>query len=234
MENSGIPFEKLQIQKILKCNLYTTFGIILQFSLLFFVVIAMVLKNHFDKNKREWLIWFLDMSKQGLSAVSIHLVNLILSTIMGYTIADPCKWYFVNLFLDSTIGVFFSCFFLNYLKNEFQHKYPSYFQTGFYGGHYFVNWCKQTSFWVFVVGISKFITFFVLFYFRYPMQFFVDFVFGFMSSENEELIFVMIIFPLIFNIFAVLFADASLKGTIPYNYKSLHNFRYSVLENSLD
>ena len=226
---TNIPFEKPQIESILKCNLYTSFGISLQIFLLTLIMLTLILKNHFDTPKREWWVWSLDISKQGISALAIHLVNLILSTIMGFSMADPCKWYFLNLFLDSSIGTFFSCFLLNHLKNEFQYTFPSFFQVGFYGVDFKMNWFKQTLFWVFVVGVSKFITFFVLFYFQSIMQVFVNFVFGFINGEDEELLFVMVICPLIFNLFAIVFSDAYLKGN--YGFDKSKSFIYSRLEN---
>lgn len=226
------PYESTQILTVLKCNLYTTFGITLQFSLLTLILLTLILKNHFDSPKREWWIWSLDISKQGISAFSIHLVNLILSSIMGFSMADPCKWYFLNLFLDSTIGTFFSCFLINHLKNEFQYSFPGFFQIGFYGVDFKLNWIKQTVFWVFVVGISKFITFFVLFYFQGVMEAFVEFVFGFIKGENEELLFVMVLSPLFFNLFSIVFADAYLKGS--YGFDKTKSFVYTVLDNSIN
>lgn len=39
--------------------------------------------------RRSWLIWFYDTSKQGMGAMAIHLANVWLA---GQYKGDPCTW----------------------------------------------------------------------------------------------------------------------------------------------
>lgn len=39
--------------------------------------------------RRSWLIWFYDTSKQGMGAMAIHLANVWLA---GQYTGDPCTW----------------------------------------------------------------------------------------------------------------------------------------------
>lgn len=41
------------------------------------------------KERRSWLIWFYDTSKQGMGAMAIHLANVWLA---GQYTGDPCTW----------------------------------------------------------------------------------------------------------------------------------------------
>ncbi|XP_026462131.1 store-operated calcium entry regulator STIMATE-like [Ctenocephalides felis] len=52
--------------------------------------------------RRPWIIWFYDTSKQGMGALVIHLANVYLA---GQFQGDPCTWYIINFLLDSSIGL---------------------------------------------------------------------------------------------------------------------------------
>lgn len=42
-----------------------------------------------QRERRSWLIWFYDTSKQGMGAMAIHLANVWLA---GQYTGDPCTW----------------------------------------------------------------------------------------------------------------------------------------------
>jgi hypothetical protein len=70
---------------------------------------CLVLKRYWESPRRTWKIWFYDSSKQGTAAVVVHIMNLILSNYMMKQSdhpGDECTWYFTNVILDCTIGLF--------------------------------------------------------------------------------------------------------------------------------
>ncbi|GFU73917.1 major centromere autoantigen B [Trichonephila clavipes] len=54
------------------------------------------------RQRRPWLIWFYDTSKQGMGALVIHFANVFLAEFFQ---GDPCTWYIVSFLLDSSIGL---------------------------------------------------------------------------------------------------------------------------------
>lgn len=89
-------------------DLTNWYGIIVQAVLAFLAFSFLILKRLKEPadERRPWLIWFFDTSKQALGAMFIHFANVILS---NYVITsknnDPCSWYIVYFLLDSTIGL---------------------------------------------------------------------------------------------------------------------------------
>lgn len=49
-----------------------------------------------------------DVSKQGFSSCVAHLINLVLAVLLsegGASKADQCIWYFINISVDTSLGV---------------------------------------------------------------------------------------------------------------------------------
>lgn len=53
--------------------------------------------------RRSWLIWFFDTSKQACGALVIHFVNIVLAEL--FEGADPCTQYIISFLLDSSLGL---------------------------------------------------------------------------------------------------------------------------------
>ena len=55
----------------------------------------------------------MDATKQALSSGMAHGINLFLAILLGHfaKAKDDCLWYFVNITIDTTVGVFL-CFLL--------------------------------------------------------------------------------------------------------------------------
>ncbi|XP_059581741.1 store-operated calcium entry regulator STIMATE isoform X4 [Alligator mississippiensis] len=54
------------------------------------------------EERRPWMIWFYDTSKQAIGALFIHFANVFLSDL---TEEDPCSLYLINFILDATLGM---------------------------------------------------------------------------------------------------------------------------------
>ncbi|PIK34539.1 putative transmembrane protein [Apostichopus japonicus] len=89
-------------------DLTTLYGIIIQFVLAFFAFSFLILKRRKEPagERRPWLIWVFDTSKQALGAMFIHFANVFLSSyVINSNDSDPCSWYIVYFLLDSTVGL---------------------------------------------------------------------------------------------------------------------------------
>lgn len=95
-----------------QCQLIGPISIFFQFLLGLIILASLVLKRQYEVPKRPIHLWFLDISKQIIGALIIHFLNLAMSLKYKdlFDDDDPlgdneCNWYFINLFMDSTIGV---------------------------------------------------------------------------------------------------------------------------------
>ena len=83
-------------------------GIIIQLALGALSFSILFIKRCREKPKRPWKIWFFDTSKQLISQIIAHFINLTISLTLAYedSTSDECLWYFMTNILDNTIGVF--------------------------------------------------------------------------------------------------------------------------------
>lgn len=90
------------------CELNGSLGIGIQITLSLLGVCALIIKRSREENKRPFLIWFFDVSKQGMAAIVNHFTNIWLGLLLFKLDAngDKCSWYFVSYVLDCTIGTF--------------------------------------------------------------------------------------------------------------------------------
>ena len=90
------------------CELTGMVSVFVQCLMFALVVSGIIMKRSWEKPKRKWSIFLLDMFKQGQSMMLIHFINLFFSLIYGKkTNSDQCVWYFTSIMIDSTIGIFF-------------------------------------------------------------------------------------------------------------------------------
>jgi hypothetical protein len=104
------------------CRLLGPFALFVQAIMGVFVLGSLVLKRQREKPKRPWKIWTLDISKQMLGQLFVHILNVFLSY-MGSIASEgennPCSLYFLNIAIDTTIGVLFIYFSMRYLTHYF-------------------------------------------------------------------------------------------------------------------
>ncbi|KAE9024599.1 hypothetical protein PF005_g4080 [Phytophthora fragariae] len=87
----------------------------MELSLAFIAVFMLYIKRKLEFPIRPLKVWALDVSKQGLGAMFIHYLSVILSILMVATSPedyDECGIYFVNYLLDTTWGGFIMIVFL--------------------------------------------------------------------------------------------------------------------------
>ncbi|BFZ55213.1 hypothetical protein PYCC9005_002253 [Savitreella phatthalungensis] len=99
-----------------KCELLGPFALLVQASLGFLAVLSLLYKRHIERPRRPFDVWAFDVSKQLIGAVVVHFVNIGMSSAVGLGAGggrkggggegtSPCTWYFLNIIVDTTLGV---------------------------------------------------------------------------------------------------------------------------------
>jgi hypothetical protein len=124
-------------------TLSDTLGYALQFVLAIVGFMSLLLKKHLEERRtgerRTYLVWGLDVSKQAASGVCAHAAAIINSGILNrhnevmsshgrILSTDECSWYFTSFTLDTTLGVF-----LSYLMFQLQAKLARQYSDTFIG-----------------------------------------------------------------------------------------------------
>lgn len=98
------------------------FGILVQGVLFLVSISVLVLKKTREANDRTWYVFLLDSSKQLAGAAFVHVLNLLTSTVLGHEEAgDACDWYWTNIMIDTTLGVFLEYLWLKALGGFLEH-----------------------------------------------------------------------------------------------------------------
>jgi len=199
--------------------LSTSFGWWLQLFLGLVSFISLLGKRFTDKVRRPWKVWFFDTSKQGLSALLIHFVNILLSMAFGEWLsadADPCNWYWINLTLDDTLGVGVLFILLRLLQCIYRTRYvdrPELAMSGEYGDPPDVRiFVRQLLDWQALVVVEKCILATLVVNFTAAVAFIADVLLGWFDQyPRAKLVVVMVITPLTMNVFALWVADNFLQ-----------------------
>lgn len=195
------------------CQLLDKFGLVIQVFLAFASFSVLFFKKYFEKPIRTWKVWFMDVSKQGLMALLIHLFNLMISEKMGGNNISQCNWYFMNLITDIIVGTFLNIICLKKCE-KIASKYEKYsFKSGDYGSKACWNvWAYQILIWLIInVVVKSLVLIFVAVnsnFFAFLAEFLLM---PFESYPKIELVFIMILMPFLLNSFAFWVTDAYLK-----------------------
>ncbi|KAI7829205.1 vacuolar membrane protein-domain-containing protein [Kickxella alabastrina] len=205
--------------EVFKCRLVGPFSLVVQTIVGTLGFSTLVIKRHFEKPRRPWLVWSFDVSKQVIGGSMMHMSNLLVAALSGRgpegeNMTNPCSWYVLNLTLDCTLGVLIVAGFLTLYGNIAQRLQI----TGLESGHYgdppnWRRWIKQAS--IFCASmISMKLTVILLITL---MPFLVAIGDGILKpvqmlhSPHFEIIFVMAIWPLTLNIFESWVLDQFIK-----------------------
>ncbi|MCQ2821752.1 MAG: STIMATE family protein [archaeon] len=207
-----------------KCELFNFFSYVVQCVLALLSFSVLVFKRFRETPMRPWKVWFFDASKQVCSAGTQHGLNLLLSIMASVeTTADECKWYFINFFLDTTIGVLI-CYGMMSCVQYFVKKHKiDILVTGFYFERTMVKgklkyrlkikmYLAQLVNWIIIIILNKFIMFGLNKLCKVPFEAVGNLVLKpFTFDDRVELVMVMIVFPVIFNIIQFWVFDEILK-----------------------
>ena len=84
-----------------QCNLVGTLGIAIQLTLMLVCCVALLYKRHIERPRRSFLVFFLDLSKQGFAQTAVHFANIAIST---QTKHECSSYLFISTF-DTFVGL---------------------------------------------------------------------------------------------------------------------------------
>jgi len=210
-----------------QCELISgTFALMLQGFLGCTALSSLVVKRHLEKPKRELEIFMMDIAKQAVGAGFVHFANIFVSIALTKSQeikGDKCAMYFMNFFIDCTVGVAV-VYWLQYGMRAMWMKIcgegSSVEKIGYYGAgdkedqrleRYWI-WAKQSSIFLAALAINKF---FVAAWLKFMyMQFnqLGNIIFGPVQPyPNVELVIVMVACPCFLTMLQMWLFDHFLK-----------------------
>ncbi|CAD8148685.1 unnamed protein product [Paramecium pentaurelia] len=206
-----IKFEKqfihLQYSQFkMQCEILDWKGYLVQASLGLFSFTVLIIKRYFERPKRVWKIFMMDSSKQLLSALLAHILNVILAMeLSSETDKNACIWYFITFMLDSTMGILLIFLLMKSLNMIFTYFDMRKLQSGNYfkiqenvriDGQIYA--C-QLFVWNSVVIVSKFILYGFQELVADQLNEIGTYLLSPINNPDLLLVFVMIIIPFIMN-----------------------------------
>ncbi|KAI9345731.1 vacuolar membrane protein-domain-containing protein [Pilaira anomala] len=202
------------------CKLMDGFGIFIQLCLATTAFSTLIFKRQREQPQRPIRIWALDVSKQFAGGIMIHSLNVVAAVFFGVDPiegekSNPCVWYFLNILVDTTLGIGILWVFLTgfkYLVNKLQWTG---FQSGVYGEPPLTDqlqkWGKQLVVYILSLMLMKIVVV-SLFHLCPWIADFGDWVLQWtVGNYRLQVVFVMLIFPLVMNIMQFWVIDTFIK-----------------------
>ncbi|KAG2237341.1 hypothetical protein INT48_009074 [Thamnidium elegans] len=213
------------------CELMDGFAIFIQLSLCFTALLTLIYKRSTETPQRPLQIWALDVSKQFIGAGMIHCINICISYAASKPGQGPptnlCTWYFLNVAIDTTLGVLLLWCWFNLISTTLDvFNLNDGYRTGEYGPPPFnrmlVPWIRQMSVFLLAELFAKFCLY--IFLVNSPWLFWLgEICINWTRDEKSQVVFVMLIFPLIMNAIQFWLTDTILK---------VHELSISSISNS--
>ena len=175
-------------------------------------VVTLLYKRATEHPQREWIIWFLDVGKQGIGSSLGHMSNIFMATIISLNAnADECEWYCVCYLTDVTLGTFINLSFLTITEYALLNSRTNLalFRFGDYGNPpNFCVWVIQLIIWLIIIMLTKIIIAIFLVFASQVLNYGIQYLFYYIAQyPRVELILVMIVIPFVFNIMAFWITD---------------------------
>eukprot|EP01064_Diplonema_japonicum_P016710 TRINITY_DN2472_c1_g2_i1.p1 TRINITY_DN2472_c1_g2~~TRINITY_DN2472_c1_g2_i1.p1 ORF type:complete len:235 (+),score=39.93 TRINITY_DN2472_c1_g2_i1:55-759(+) len=203
-------------------------------QVLLFVVAfgVLVAKWWREEDRRDWEVFVLDSSKQGVGFGSCHFVNMTMSLMQNSQDGSlsECTWYLVNVVLDCTVRVAIAYYLmkavLGYIRD---HNLDSqrHLEFGYYGQPPGLqHWYKQTLLWLCIVVASRIVLAVLVWLLSGTISFVASLVFfpTEIFGRHVQLLLVMVVVPLILNI-----AQLQVQDNFLQEPKEARNHHYTRL-----
>ncbi|KAF8341249.1 uncharacterized protein EI90DRAFT_2905250 [Cantharellus anzutake] len=141
-----------------QCRLLGPTALVVQALMGVIVIASLLYKRHRERPRRAWNIWVFDVSKQVVGQAILHGSNVLISMIEGsHALKNPCVTYFLNILLDTTIGVGLIYTLIHFFTFILETKFKiEGITSGVYGNPPSVKWwAKQAAIYVVVLAIMK-------------------------------------------------------------------------------
>ncbi|KAI1661470.1 vacuolar membrane protein-domain-containing protein [Daldinia decipiens] len=222
-----------------ECQLVGPFALIVQLALGGLALLSLVYKRWRERPQRPVKIWFFDVSKQVFGSVLVHIANVFMSLLTSGRfsmkldavtvqtaerllrredeyVPNPCSFYLLNLAIDTTIGIPILIILLRVFTGLVAYtpygKPPESIQSGNYGNP--PNawwWLKQSVIYfcgLFGMKICVLIIFLILPWISRVGDWALRWTEG---NERVQIVFVMMLFPLIMNAIQYYIIDSFIK-----------------------
>lgn len=201
-----------------KCQLVGgIFAILVQVCLAFVCITTLVIKRLQEVPRRDWFVWFLDATKQGLGSSFGHFSNIYLSVVIAQSLpaADECQWYCTTYVLDATIGTACNLLLLSFFTSAVR-RFPDCRENmipGEYGNPPQLSlYLPQLAVWLVIVVIGKIFLLLSISQVIVPVDSFLSEIFRPLRQVPElELVIVMIMIPTLLNSIQFWVTDSFLK-----------------------
>lgn len=208
-----------------KCQLLGPLALVIQASMGALAISSLVIKRSYETPPRPWWIWFFDVSKQVFGALGLHLINLLLSITSSQSDEpdvndNPCTWYFLNLLLDTTLGVPLLWFFL-YIIHMTAFRVGI---TGIISGQYgspprWSAFAKQAGLYLLGMVCMKSVLYSIEQMFPW-LDNIGEFLLSWTNKNAElQVVFVMLIFPVVMNTVQYYLIDTIIQSPEYHKYE---------------
>ncbi|KAF1963503.1 hypothetical protein CC80DRAFT_587901 [Byssothecium circinans] len=220
-----------------ECHLLGPYALFVQAALGLLAVSSLVIKRLRETPRRPVKIWFFDVSKQVFGSVLLHLANVFMSMLSSgsFDIAaktqattqyvdpdkegeqpNPCSFYLLNIFIDTTIGIPILILLLKVLHKAFLltpiARPVESIRSGNYGHPPRATWWLKQSLIYFLGLFGMKLCVFVLFALLPWIAWVGDWALRWTEgNEAIQIAFVMFIFPLIMNALQYWIIDGFIK-----------------------
>ncbi|WEW57969.1 hypothetical protein PRK78_003436 [Emydomyces testavorans] len=210
-----------------RCELLGPFSLVVQAALGGLALLVLVYKRWKERPQRPVKVWAFDVSKQVVGSVLLHLANLLASMLSAGEIPvtatyepNPCTYYLLNLGIDTTLGIPILILILRVLNRAALYtplaNPPESIESGNYGDPpNAIWWLKQSIIYFFgLVGMKTCVVVII-----HLLPFIVqlgDWALRWTEGNTAvQIIFVMLLFPVIMNAIQYYIIDIFIKRAIP-------------------
>ncbi|KAH6659939.1 vacuolar membrane protein-domain-containing protein, partial [Truncatella angustata] len=199
------------------CRLLGPFALLVQLALGGLALLSLVYKRWRERPQRPLKIWAFDASKQVVGSVLVHLANVFMSMLDDEPyVPNPCSFYLLNLAIDTTLGIPILIILLRVFTALVSYtplgKPAESIQSGHYGSPPKAWWWVKQSIIYFCGLFGMKICVLVLFLLLPWIARIGDWALSWTDgNEKLQIVFVMMLFPLIMNAMQYYIIDSFIK-----------------------
>ncbi|KAI0252015.1 vacuolar membrane protein-domain-containing protein [Lactifluus subvellereus] len=210
----GGVFDDIPIDRK-SCQLLGPTALIIQGLMGVLVIASLVYKRHRETPKRPWRIWLFDVSKQVVGQMFVHGVNVFISDVgSARSSGNACVFYFLNILIDTTLGVGAIYLALHILTWYFTQKLQfKGFQSGQYGTPPALNyWVRQAAVYVVSLTSMKLLVVVLLAYWHGLLDIGAWMLSWLGNGNTAQVVFTMGFFPILMNVVQFWLIDSIVKA----------------------
>ncbi|GAA5990736.1 hypothetical protein JCM10908_003213 [Rhodotorula pacifica] len=200
------------------CRLLGPFALAIQGIMGAAVLGSLVVKRMREKPRRKWKIWLADVSKQVIGQAFVHASNVAISDLIAmHTSDNPCSLYALNIITDTTLGVLILYWLLHFATLLMRRYAQPLYETGYYGSPFSLSlWGEQAAVYVACLTAMKVVVLGLFWLFPF-LEDIMSWTLSWITNYEAQVFVVMLVIPLIMNLFQFLMIDSFLKSKDPHS-----------------